>query len=80
MPKKPLKVDELLRKLRRFGVIPLRNRGKGSELVLLLPESENSKKGPIFTIRDHGKGTQIYIPVINKILQRFDIDPKLFWD
>ncbi len=80
MPKKPLSVHELLKRLKRFGVVPLKGRGKGSETVLLLPDAENSKKGPIFTIRDHGKGTEIYVPVINQILERFSISPDEFWD
>jgi hypothetical protein len=80
MPKKPLKVNELLKRLRQFGVVPLKRRGKGSETVLLLPEVENSNKGPIFTIRDHGKGTEIHVPVINKILERFGINPDEFWE
>ncbi len=80
MPKRPLKRDELLKRLKQFGVIPLKKRGKGSELVLLLPNAEDSKKGELFSIRDHGKKTEIYIPVINAILRRFGINPDDFWD
>jgi hypothetical protein len=79
VPKKPLKRDELLKRLKRFGVVALKRRGKGSETVLLLPSPENPKKGELFTIRDHGKKTEIYIPVINALLDRFKIDPDDFW-
>lgn len=79
MPKSPLKRDELLRRLKRFGVVVLKKRGKGSETVLLLPDAKNSEKGELFTIRDHGKKTEIYIPVINALLRRFRIDPDDFW-
>ena len=79
MPKKPLKRDELLKRLKKFGVRPLKRRGKGSELVLLRPSSEGSNQGELFTIRDHGKKTEIYVPVINAILRRFNISHDDFW-
>ncbi len=80
MPKKPLKRDELLRRPKPFGVIPLTDRGKGSEMVLLLPNAEGAGQGEVFTIRDHGKNAEIYIPVINALLKRFGINPDDFWD
>ena len=79
MPKGPLKLRELLKKLKPYGVIPLAKRGKGSEIVLLKPEEEGSRKGPQFPIKNHGKGTEIYVPVIEAILRRFDIDSDEFW-
>lgn len=79
MPKKPLRLDDLLRRLKKFGVVPLEGRGKGSELVLLMPEAEGSTKGVLVTIKNHGKRTEIYIPVILSILRRFNIDQNDFW-
>ena len=56
-----------------------RNRGKGSEIILFKPEKEGSKKGAQYPIKDHGKKTEIYIPVINAVLRRFNIDSKEFF-
>ncbi|MBL6995496.1 type II toxin-antitoxin system HicA family toxin [Desulfobacula sp.] len=81
MPKGPLSLKKLLKKLKPFGIIPLsRNRGKGSEIILLKPEKKDSLKGPQYPIKNHGKGTEIYIPVINAVLRRFGIEQKDFWD
>ncbi len=56
-----------------------RRRGKGSERILLKPETPGSTKGPQIPIKYHGASTEIYIPVILAILRRFDIDPDDFW-
>lgn len=79
MSNKPLKLAELVKRLKKYGVISLKKRGKGSERVLLLPENEGSKKGLIHTIKDHGPQTEIYGPVIQSILRRFNINPDDFW-
>lgn len=57
-----------------------RDRGKGSEIILLKPVSPGSKQGPQFPIKNHGAGTEIYIPVIHAALRRFDIPEEEFWD
>ncbi|MFH1116042.1 MAG: type II toxin-antitoxin system HicA family toxin [Pseudomonadota bacterium] len=86
MPKRPLTKRELLKRLKPFGVISLKKkgtgkkRGKGSEIILVLPIEEGSTRGPSHPIKDHGKGTEIYIPVIESVLRRFNIDPDEFWD
>jgi hypothetical protein len=80
MPKRPLKLRELLKKLKKYGVIPLEDRGKGSEIILLKPLTPGSYQGPQFPIKNHGMGTEIYIPVINALLRRFEIDPEEFWN
>lgn len=78
--KKPLKAKELFKKLRRFGVVSLEKRGKGSERILLKPKSEGSTQGPQYPVKYHGPGTEITVPVILAILRRFGIDPEDFWD
>ena len=78
MPKGPLKLRELLKILKSYGVISLKKRGKGSERILLLPDKPDSNKGPQYVIKDHGPGTEISTPVIDAVLRRFDI--KDFWD
>lgn len=80
MPKRPLKFRELLERLKPYGIVPMAKRGKGSEIILLLPEEPGSKKGLQYPIKHHGDGTEIYIPVINAALRRFAINPEEFWD
>lgn len=81
MPKSPLPLNKLIKKLKKFGVIPMpSNRGKGSEIILLKPEKERSMKGLQYPIKNHGKNTEIHIPVILAVLRRFNINPDDFWD
>lgn len=78
MHKAPLKLKELLRRLTKYGVVVMSKRGKGSEIILLLPDANDSTKGLQYPIKNHGTGTEIPIPVINAILRRFNITD--FWD
>jgi hypothetical protein len=79
MPKRPLKFRELIDKLQPYGIVVMAKRGKGSEMILLKPDTPGSKQGPQFPIKHHGDGTEIYIPVINAVLRRFAINPDEFW-
>jgi len=79
MPKRPLKFRELIDKLKPSGIVVMAKRGKGSEVILLKPDSPGSKQGPQFPIKHHGDNTEIYIPVVNAVLRRFAIDPDKFW-
>jgi hypothetical protein len=79
MPKAALKLSDLLKRLKKYGVVPLVSRGKGSEIILLKPSAPGSKRGPQYPIKNHGKGTEISIPVITAVLRRFEIDPQDFW-
>jgi len=77
--KGPLKLKALLKRLKPYGIIKMEpNRGKGSEIILLKPDSPGSKKGPQYPIKNHGEGTEIKLPVINALLRRFNITD--FWD
>jgi len=80
MPRKPLQLRDLLKKLRNHGIEVLRKRGKGSEIILLKPNEPGSRKGPQYPVKNHGMSTEISIPVINKILERFEIPDNDFWD
>lgn len=81
MPKRPFKLREFLKKLKPYGIRALaRKRGKGSEIILLKPNAPGSKQGPQYPIKNHGPGTELSIPVINHVLERFDIDSKEFWE
>jgi hypothetical protein len=77
--KRPLKIKDLLKILKTYGIEAMsKDRGKGSEIILIKPESPGSKRGPQYPIKSHGSGTEISIPVINALLRRFEI--KDFWD
>ena len=80
MSKKPYKLRALLKKLKSYGIVQTvrKDRGKGSEIVLVKPQSPKSMKGPQYPIKNHGQGTEISIPVINAICRRFGITD--FWD
>jgi hypothetical protein len=81
MPKGALKLRELLDRLKAYNVISLpSHRGKGSEIILIKPSAPGSPKGPQYSVKNHGMGTEIHIPVINAILSRFGIDRKSFWN
>jgi hypothetical protein len=80
MSKGSLKLRELLERLEAYGItIHDSQRGKGSETILVRPSEPGSRKGPQFTIKNHGMGIEITIPVINAALRRFGIEPKSFW-
>ena len=79
MSKHPLKYRDLLAKLKPYGIVPLKKRGKGSEVVLLKPEGPGAKRGPMITIKHHADSTEIYLPVVKAVLRRFGIDEDEFW-
>ena len=78
MPK-PLPYRELRKRLKKFGVREVPGRGKGSERMLLKPESPGSKRGPTYPIKCHGEGDEISVGSIKAALRRFDIDPDKSW-
>lgn len=80
MSKRPYPLRELIKKLKTYGVVVMgRERGKGSEVILLLPDENGSMKGPQIPVKNHGKNTEISWQAIGSILRRFNIDPKDFW-
>ena len=79
MPNGPLTYKKLIKKLKKYGIVVLPKRGKGSEGILLKPESPNSKKGPQIPIKHHGDSTEYSKRVIQSILRRFDIPEEDFW-
>ncbi len=81
MSKSPLKLRVLLKRLKSYGIVTLSSkRGKGSEIILLKPTSQNELKGPQYPIKNHGMNTEISWQVIDAILRRFNIDKKEFWE
>lgn len=76
-----LKHRELISRLKDFGVIEVKNRGKGSERVFILKSGLTDDKytGPQIPIKCHGEGTEHSVRVIDAVLRRFAIDPVTFW-
>lgn len=81
MPKRPYTFRELYKRLRKeYGVLCEKSKGKGSERIFNRPNEPGTKEGPQCTIKCHGEGDEISIPVIKTILRRFGIPEDEFWD
>jgi hypothetical protein len=65
MSKSPLRFKDLLKALKPYGV-KVKQGGKGSETILVRPLSENSPKGPQYTIKNTGP-TRRYLGVSSKL-------------
>ena len=64
MSRGALKLRELQARLKTYGVIVLEGsgsgkRGKGSEIILLKPNSPESRQGPQYPVKNHRPGTAI---------------------
>jgi hypothetical protein len=77
--RKPLRLRELLARLRKFDVEAIPRRGKGSEIILLRPTEPGSRRGPQYPIKNHGEGTEITLPVIKACLRQLGIPEDEFW-
>ena len=75
MPKSPLRFKDLLKALKPYGV-KVKQGGKGSETILVRPLSEDSMKGPQYTIKKHGTNPEISWRVIEALLQSLGIPRK----
>jgi hypothetical protein len=81
MPKRPYSFRELHKRLKKeYGVYCEKSKGKGSERIFYRPNEPETKKGPQFTIKCHGEGDEISVPVIKALLRRFEISEAEFWD
>ncbi|MDR3605151.1 MAG: type II toxin-antitoxin system HicA family toxin [Desulfomonilaceae bacterium] len=78
MSKSPLRFKDLLKALKPYGVKVGRG-GKGSETILVRPLSENSTKGPQFTIKKHGANPEISWRVIEALLENLGIPEHAVW-
>ncbi len=78
MPK-ALSYGELISRLKKFGVIELPQRGKGSERYLVKPIIPGTTKGQSYTIRCHGKSDTVKLGTLTACLRRLQIDQKDFW-
>lgn len=75
--KRRLRCQTLITKLKKFGVIEVRQRG--SHILLLLPEKPGSDKGPTYPLACHKRTVEVSIHVIEATLRKFGIDEEKFW-
>jgi hypothetical protein len=78
MPKS-LRYSEFLQRLRDFGVVEKKGRGKGSERYLVRPTIPGTIKGPSYTIRCHGTGDTVKSGTMTACLRRLQISEEDFW-
>ncbi len=78
-PPAELKYREFEKRLRKFGVIEVEDRGPGSEKYLVKPTVPGTTQGPAYTIRCHGKGDRVRAGTMGACLRRLGIDRKEFW-
>ncbi len=80
MPKRRLKHRDLIKKLKSYGVIEDKNRGKGSERLLILDRGiGGAYKGPQTSIKYHGDNTEYSPKITESILRTFSISEDEFW-
>jgi len=78
MSKSPVRCKDLLKALKPHGV-KVKQGGKGSEAILIRSFSENSTKGPQYTIKKHGTNPEISWRVIEVLLQNLGIPEHAVW-
>ena len=72
MPKRSMRHDELIRRLKKHGIVEFKHRAKGSERMLYQESTRNN-----YPIKCHGKNTEYSIAILKNIMRKFDL-PKDF--
>jgi hypothetical protein len=75
-----VKYREALERLRRFGVVEDKRRGKGSERLWIRETEPGSGKGARTTVKCHGEGKDIATGTLRAALRRLGINPADFFD
>ena len=68
MPKRSMRHDELIKRLKPFHVFELIKRGKGSHRMLYSEEANIN-----YPIKYHGKQTEYSEPVLKNIIRKFGL-------
>lgn len=81
MPKYPkeMRYNQFVKRLKEFGVVETKKKGKGSERYLVRPEFPESTIGPSYTIKCHGEGKPVRDGTMFACLRRLQIDPEEFF-
>jgi predicted RNA binding protein YcfA (HicA-like mRNA interferase family) len=74
VPKKTIRHDALIKKLKKYGIIEIARRGKGSHRMLY---QESTRKD--YPIKFHGKNTEYSLPILKNIMRKFNL-PDNFLD
>ena len=73
MPKNQIRHDELIERLKRFGIIEYIKRGKGSHRMLYQESTRTN-----YPIKYHGKQTEYSKVVLLNIIRKFDLPKDIF--
>ena len=68
MPKRSMRHDELINRLKKYGIVELKKRGKGSERMLYQASTKRN-----YPIKCHGKSTEYSVAVLKNIMRKFDL-------
>lgn len=75
-----MRYRDALQRARAFGVVEDARRGKGSERLWIRETAPGSGKGPRYSMKCHGDGTEIAPGTLRAALRRLGIDPKDFFE
>jgi len=73
MPRNTIRHDELLKRIKKFGIIEYTKRGKGSHRMLYQESTRNN-----YPIKYHGKQTEYSKAVLKNIIRKFDLPEGVF--
>jgi hypothetical protein len=74
-----MRYNQFVKRLKEFGVVETKKKGKGSERYLVRPEFPESTIGPSYTIKCHGEGKPVRDGTMFACLRRLQIDPEEFF-
>lgn len=67
----PVKYRDLRKKLKKYGIVEIKSRGKGSERLFL-----QESTGEFYPMKCHGEGMDIPDGTFRACLRRFGLDSK----
>jgi hypothetical protein len=73
-----MRYSELMKHLRKHGVMVKEGGGKGSETILHRP-LEGSGRGPQYTIKKHGDNPEIDWRIIKALLKSLELPEETVW-
>ena len=74
-----MKYRDVLARLRRFGVVEYKRRGKGSGREWIRETEPGSKKGRVFMMKCHGEGREVAAGTLSAALRRLGISRDEFY-
>jgi predicted RNA binding protein YcfA (HicA-like mRNA interferase family) len=74
---KRLRCQQLLHRLAKLGIDPVRQ--KGSHIILLKPEQPGSDKGPTYPVPCQNPTAEVNPHIVRAMLRAFGISEAEFW-